>query len=354
MHALDGVIIGPGTLKTLGPVVTEIAPTNRVFLCADKTVMTLLGSRITDILESAGLEVCSRSFAAGEKSKSLESASDLFNWLAYQEAERREPLIALGGGVTGDLVGLVAATYSRGIPLVQIPTTLLAQIDSSIGGKVAIDLVAGKNLVGAFYPATRVIVDPEVLVSLDRPQLIADYAEVVKTAVLFDADMFALIENSKSSLDDQELLANLIDRCIRWKAKIVDQDPSDRGLRAILNYGHTIAHAIETTSGYGKYRHGEAVAMGMVGAGQLAVHTGRWTKSDADRQEQLLRDIGLPVRFHGSTVDELLDAIQRDKKVQSGRVRWVLPDAIGRASIDVDVDDRLVKSVLVDLMEDST
>ena len=139
MRALDSVIIGPGTLKTLGPVVTEITPTNRVFLCADKTVMTLLGSRITDILQSSGLDVRSRSFVAGEASKSLDCASDLFNWLASQGAERREPLIALGGGVTGDLVGFVAATYGRGIPLVQIPTTLLAQIDSSIGGKEAIN-----------------------------------------------------------------------------------------------------------------------------------------------------------------------------------------------------------------------
>ena len=354
MGALDGVIIGPGTLKTIGSVIAEIAPTKRVFLCADKTVMNILGSRVVGILESAGLDVRSRSFVAGEASKSLDCASDLFNWLAGEGTERREPLIALGGGVTGDLVGFVAATYGRGIPLIQIPTTLLAQIDSSIGGKVAIDLSAGKNLVGAFYPATRIIIDPDVLVSLDRPQLIADYAEVVKTAVLFDADMFTLVENSKSKLDDPKLLANLVDRCIHWKAKIVDQDPSDRGLRAILNYGHTIAHAIEATTGYGTYRHGEAVAVGMAGAGQLAAHTGRWTKSDAARQEKLLSDIGLPVHFHSSTVNKLLDSIQRDKKVQSGRVRWVLPDAIGRASINIDVDPQLVKSVLVDLMADPT
>lgn len=354
MGALEGVVIGPGALQTVSAVVADIAPTNRVFLCADRTVMEILGRRVSSMLSSSGLDVRRRSFAAGEASKSLDCASDLFNWLALEGAERREPLIALGGGVTGDLVGFVAATYARGIPLVQIPTTLLAQIDSSIGGKVAVDLPAGKNLVGAFHQATRVIVDPDVLESLHRQQLIADYAEVIKTAVLFDADMFTLIENSQNQLNDPNLLANLVDRCIHWKARIVDKDPEDRGLRAILNYGHTIAHAIETTTGYGTYRHGEAVAVGMVGAGQLAARTGRWSKSDAARQEGLLSSVGLPVRFRGSTVSQILEAIQRDKKVQSGQIRWVLPDAIGKASIDVEVSPTLVASVIHDLLETRT
>ena len=211
MRALDGVSIGRGDLARAGEIVREVAPTGRAFLCADATVMDLLGRRVAAALASAGLRVEARPFPTGEQSKSLEVAADLYNWLAAERAERREPLIALGGGVAGDLVGFVAATYARGIPLVQIPTTLLAQIDSSIGGKVAVDLPAGKNLVGAFYPAQRVIIDPDALASLPRPQLIADYAEVIKTAIIFDADLFDLIEASTDRLDDPALLAKLVE-----------------------------------------------------------------------------------------------------------------------------------------------
>ena len=270
MNALDGVIIGRGALDRAGQIVKEVAPTSRAFLCADTIVMDFLGDRVTHAFTASGLQVRAHTFPPGEESKSLHVAADLYDWLAAERAERREPLIALGGGVAGDLIGFVAATYARGIPLVQIPTTLLAQIDSSIGGKVAVDLPAGKNLVGAFYPAQRVIIDPDALATLPPRQLIADYAEAIKTAVIFDADLFDLIEASTDRLDDPALLAELVERCVRWKAKVVDEDPEDRGIRAILNYGHTIAHAIEATAGYGVYLHGEAVAIGMVGAGRLA------------------------------------------------------------------------------------
>ena len=346
MSALSGVIIGRRALAQAGAIVREVAPTGRVFLCTDDHVMELLGGRVTDALTAAGLSVRTQTFPPGEQSKSLDVAARLYDWLAAERAERREPLIAFGGGVAGDLVGFVAATYARGIPLIQIPTTLLAQIDSSIGGKVAVDLPAGKNLVGAFYPAIRVIVDPDALTSLPHPQLIADYAEVIKTAVIFDADMFDLIEMSTDRLADPALLAQLVERCVRWKARVVDEDPEDRGIRAILNYGHTIAHAIETTAGYGAYRHGEAVAIGMVGAGRLAERTGRWTAADASRQRGLLAAVGLPADFAGLDPSRVLDAMQRDKKVQDGRIRWVLPDAIGRATIGVEIDTTIVAEVV--------
>ena len=346
MNALDGVIIGRGALTRAAEIVEEVAPTNRVFLCADTVVMDLLGDRVTNALTASGLQVRAHTFPPGEESKSLHVAADLYDWLAAQRAERREPLIALGGGVAGDLVGFVAATYARGIPLVQIPTTLLAQIDSSIGGKVAVDLPAGKNLVGAFYPAQRVIIDPDALGTLPPEQLIADYAEVIKTAVIFDADLFDLIEASTDRLDDPALLAELVERCVRWKAKVVDEDPEDRGVRAILNYGHTIAHAIEATAGYGVYLHGEAVAIGMVGAGRLAQRTGRWSAADLTRQNNLLAAVGLPASFGGVDPAQILDAMQRDKKVRDGRVRWVMPDAIGQASVGVELDPTLVAKVV--------
>ncbi len=346
MNALEGVIIGRGALARAGQIVRDVAPTGRAFLCADDSVMDLLGARVIDALASAGLQVQARTFPAGEQSKSLDVAADLYDWLAAERAERREPLIALGGGVAGDLVGFVAATYARGIPLVQIPTTLLAQIDSSIGGKVAVDLPAGKNLVGAFYPAVRVIIDPDALGSLPRAQLIADYAEVIKTAVIFDAELFDLIELSCDRLDDPALLAQLVERCVRWKARVVDQDPEDRGIRAILNYGHTIAHAIESTAGYGAYRHGEAVAIGMVGAGRLAQRTGRWTTSDLTRQNNLLATVGLPASFGGVDPAQVLDAMLRDKKVQNSRIRWVLPTTIGQATVNIQLNPTVVSDVV--------
>ena len=345
-RSLEGVIIARGALSRAGQIVEEVAPTGRVFLCSDDNVMKYLGKPVTDALTSAGLRVQARTVPPGEKSKSLKEAANLYHWLAAERAERREPLIALGGGCVGDLVGFVAATYNRGIPLVQIPTTLLAQIDSSIGGKVAVDLPAGKNLVGAFYPAQRVIIDPDALASLPRPQLIADYAEVIKTAVIFDADLFDLIEASTDRLDDPALLAELVERCVRWKAKVVDEDPEDRGVRAILNYGHTIAHAIEATAGYGVYRHGEAVAIGMVGAGRLAQETGRWSAADLTRQNNLLAAVGLPASFDGVDPAQILDAMLRDKKVQNGRIRWVLPTTIGQATVNIEIHPTLVSDVV--------
>ena len=340
--SLQGVTIARGALTRAGQIVQEVAPTNRAFLCADTVVMDILGERVTHALTDAGLQVQAHTFPPGEESKSLHVAADLYDWLAAQRAERREPLIALGGGVAGDLIGFVAATYARGIPLVQIPTTLLAQIDSSIGGKVAVDLPAGKNLVGAFYPAHRVIIDPDALATLPREQLIADYAEVIKTAVIFDADLFNLIEASTDRLGDPALLAQLVERCVRWKAKVVDEDPEDRGIRAILNYGHTIAHAIEATAGYGAYRHGEAVAIGMVGAGRLAQQSGHWSRTDLTRQNNLLAAVGLPTTYSGVQPSQVLDAMLRDKKVQNGIIRWVLPTTIGHATINVTLNPTLV------------
>ena len=351
MSSLDHVLIGSGRLDASAPLIAELAPTKRVFLCADQTVMKILGERVISILTAGGLEVRSNSFPPGEASKSLQIATQLYDWLAMEQAERQEPIIALGGGVTGDLVGFVAATFGRGVPLIQIPTTLLAQIDSSIGGKVAVDIEAGKNLVGAFYPASLVIVDPDLLETLEPPQLVADYAEVIKTAVIFDHEMFSHIESSKTDLRDSNLLANLVERCVHWKAQVVDQDPKDHGPRAVLNYGHTIAHALETTTGYGSYRHGEAVSIGMVGAGRLSAHIGRWPQSDAARQEQLLEDIGLPTRCSGATVAAVFDAMRRDKKVKAGRIRWVLPDAIGHASFGLEIEDTLVLDVLHELAQ---
>ena len=346
MATLDAIVLGRGSLARLPEALRQAGMPPHTFVLGDESVMRLHGDAVIGVLEDGGFAVERRTFPSGEASKSLEVAAELFAWLAERRAERNHPLVALGGGVSGDLVGFVAATYLRGVPLVQVPTTLLAQIDSSVGGKVAVDLAAGKNLVGAFYPAAVTLVDPDFLTTLPRDQLVADYAEVVKTAVIFDAAMFELLERTATNPDDPDLLTDLVDRCVHWKAKVVDEDPYDRGARAILNYGHTIAHALEAVAGYGTYRHGEAVAIGLAGAAEIARRTQRWDAEDAGRQNRLLARLGLPLTFHAGEPDAVLKAIRHDKKVRDGRVKWVLPDRIGAASTDLDVDPGLVAEVV--------
>jgi len=346
MDTMAQVQIERGASGRLARVLDQEGLPPRAWVIADRTVMRLHSARIVAGLARDGVAVTSRAVPPGEPSKSVEIAFELWRWLAEQGAERSDPIIALGGGVVGDLAGFVAATYLRGVPLVQVPTTLLAQIDSSVGGKVGVDLASGKNLVGAFYPARRSVIDPDLLATLPRAQLVADYAEVIKTAVILDADMFELIERHADAIDDPALLEDLVTRCVRWKARVVDEDPHDRGARAVLNYGHTIAHALETVGGYQTYRHGEAVAIGMRGAAAISVRAGNMTPADADRQHALLRRVGLPQTYANAAPDELLGAMQRDKKVRGGRVQWVLAERIGAASPGHHVDPTIVRDVL--------
>ncbi len=346
MRTLDQVQIERGASGRLARVLDREGLPPRAWVIADATVMRLHGERIVADLARDGVAVRSRAVPPGEPSKSVAVAAELWSWLAAQGAERGDPIIALGGGVVGDLAGFVAAAYLRGVPLIQVPTTLLAQIDSSVGGKVGVDLAAGKNLVGAFYPARRSVIDPDLLATLPRAQLVADYAEVIKTAVIFDADMFELIERHADAIDDPALLEDLVTRCVRWKARVVDEDPHDRGARAVLNYGHTIAHALETVCGYGAYRHGEAVAIGMLGAAAIGVRAGTMAPADADRQHALLRRVGLPQTYANAAPDDLVQAMQRDKKVRGGRIQWVLAEYIGAASPGHHVDPTIVREVL--------
>ncbi|MCY4115048.1 MAG: 3-dehydroquinate synthase [Chloroflexi bacterium] len=349
MDTLDYIQIERGASGRLAQVLDQEGLPPRAWVIADTTVMQLHGQRIVGELTQAGVTVESRAVPPGESSKSVAAANELWAWLAEQGAERGDPIIALGGGVVGDLAGFVAAAYLRGVPLIQVPTTLLAQIDSSVGGKVAVDLAAGKNLVGAFYPARQSVIDPDLLATLPHAQLVADYAEVIKTAMIFDAGMFELIERRVDELDDTALLEELVTRCVRWKARIVDEDPHDRGARAVLNYGHTIAHALETVCGYGAYRHGEAVAIGMRGAAAISVRVGALAAADAVRQHELLRHVGLSQSYMNSAPDDLLQAMQRDKKVRGGRIQWVLAERIGAASPGHHVNPHIVRDVLHEL-----
>jgi len=330
------ILIGPGLRHQVGSYLREVLTPSRAAIITDETVAGLYGEDVARSLAEAGLEATTVAVPPGEEAKSLAQAGKLYAALVASGLDRRSVVVALGGGVVGDLAGFVAATYMRGIPYVQVPTTLLAAVDSSVGGKVAVDLPEGKNLVGAFYQPRLVVIDPEVLASLPPRELRAGLAEVVKHGVILDADFFAYLEAHADGILAQEaaVLAVVIRRCCELKARVVSADERDEGLRAILNYGHTFAHALETVTGYQRFRHGEAVALGMVAASLLAEEMGKVAPEVTRRQVALLRRLGLEVRLPAEfRLEELLACFLRDKKTLSGRLRFVLPVRLGEVEV---------------------
>jgi 3-dehydroquinate synthase len=320
----------------------------RVFIVTDSSVGALYADAAHSLLEAAGLEPFIFTVPAGEGSKSFACFQRIIDWLVEHHAERSEPVVALGGGVIGDLTGFVAASYRRGVPLVQVPTTLLAQIDSSVGGKTGINHAKGKNLIGAFYQPELIFADPAVLLTLPERAYREGWAEIVKTGVILDAELFALLEEHLSDLErrDAALLTQVVARCIRIKMDVVQGDERDSGLRNLLNYGHTFGHALETITEYGTWLHGEAVSIGMEVAGRIAVGHGLITEADLVRQRNLLQAIGLPVVCPGVDGEAILRAMQNDKKVLAGRTRWILPTRIGQAQMYADVPVELVREAI--------
>ncbi len=245
----------------------------------------------------------------------------------------------MGGGVVGDLAGFVAATYHRGVPLIQIPTSLLAQVDSAIGGKTGINHPLGKNLIGAFYQPRLILVDPAFLLTLSERVYYEGWAEIVKYGMILDTDLFEMLEEQTSLLHirDATFLTRIITRCIQLKMDIVKRDERDSGLRNILNYGHTFGHALEAITEYGTWLHGEAVAIGMEVAGRIAVERGLLTIEHALRQHKLLQALHLPIRCPAIDIEFVMEKMQHDKKVRAGRTRWVLPTNIGHAEVFDDI-----------------
>jgi 3-dehydroquinate synthase len=289
---------------------------------------------------------------AGETSKSTEQAARLWEALLACGADRKSVVVAVGGGVVGDLAGFVAATFGRGLAFLQIPTSLLAQVDSSVGGKVGINLPGGKNLVGAFWQPCGVLIDLNVLETLPVREYISGLAEIVKYGVILDAEFFTWLEQHIEALKsrDSAALAHVIARSCELKAEIVRQDEREEtGLRAVLNYGHTFAHAIEAVAGYGQYFHGEAVSIGMVCAADLALRMQRIDAAFVQRQRDLLAALGLPVAFASLDIDALLATMQRDKKVEYGRLRFVLPRHLGKVELVADVSQDLVRATWQDV-----
>jgi 3-dehydroquinate synthase len=341
--------IGTGILAGSGLQLQDLAGRlSHAVVIADQHVLDY-AEMLAGELKAAQIRCDVLQVVPGETSKSIESAAALWNELLACGADRTSWVIAVGGGVLGDLAGFVAATFARGLRFVQVPTTLLAQVDSSVGGKVGVNLPGAKNMVGAFWQPALVLIDTQVLATLPEREYLSGLAEVVKYGVILDADFFARLETRAPQLiaRDAATLRQVIARCCRLKADVVEADERETsGLRAVLNYGHTFAHALEAVAGYGQLLHGEAVAIGMVCASRLAERLGRISSSITDRQIELLRALALPTTLPPLPHDALLLAMNRDKKVEHGRLRFVLPDRLGHVELVGNVDSRLVAEVL--------
>ncbi len=342
--------VAPGLLKQLGGECARLKLGDRCAIITDTNVGRKFAKPVYESLLKAGFEPVLITVPAGEKAKSLKSVQSCYDQLAAHRLERKSFIVALGGGVVGDLAGFVAATYLRGIPFVQIPTTLLAQVDSSVGGKTGVNLRAGKNLVGAFYQPRLVLCDLDTLKTLPEREFRAGLAEVVKYGIIFDAKLFAQLERDllKILKRDRKILVPIIARCCEIKAEVVAQDETENGLRAILNFGHTIGHAIENISGYGKFLHGEAIAIGQVAAAKLSQKILGLPSDDVARIEKLFVRASLPVRIKLNSAQrkKLFTAMKLDKKVSAGEIKFVLAEKIGKVVWGRKIPPALVEEVL--------
>ncbi len=327
------ILIGSGLVHQLDKILAQYCPAAAYALISDSQVGKLYGESIAQQLSGVGCQVELLTFPAGESNKTRDTWASLSDRMLAAHLGRDCAVIALGGGVVNDVAGFVAATYLRGVPLVQVPTTLLAMIDSSIGGKTGVDVPAGKNLLGAFHQPRVVVADPELLGSLSSVQLAAGLAEAVKHGAIADADYFAFLETEYAAIFAKHApaLERVVRRSVEIKAAVVAQDEREKGKRAILNFGHTVGHAIEATSQY-EVLHGEAVAIGMVYEARIAETLGIAAAGTAGRIQAVLERLHLPVeRPDASRVDELIAAMRNDKKVRAGEIRFALPRAIGIA-----------------------
>jgi 3-dehydroquinate synthase len=328
--------IGPDLLTSIGKGCRKLGLGQRCAIITDSSVAPLHAVPVTESLRAEGFDVTLIRIPSGETSKSLRIADTCFKQLAAHRIERHSFIVALGGGVVGDLAGFVAATYLRGIPFVQIPTTLLAQVDSSVGGKVGINLKAGKNLVGAFHQPRWVVCDINTLKTLPLREYRAGLAEVIKYGIIADARLFARLEKEMKLLleRDPQTLSDIIARSCAIKADVVANDETESGRRAILNFGHTIGHALEAISKYGKYLHGEAISIGQVAAAHISHLCSGLPESHAIRIRELFRSADLPttVDLTSKQSGAVFNAMSLDKKVQQGNVRFVLADKIGHAT----------------------
>ena len=337
------LVVGTGLLNSVGELLIPHIKSNKVLIVSDAYVKTRYMPIVLKSLKNAGLDVRTIEVPVGEESKSLVQFSRIQDSLVEHQLDRGSMLIALGGGVIGDLAGFAAAVYMRGIPYVQIPTTLQAQVDASVGGKTAINHPKGKNLIGAFHQPRLVVIDVDTLKTLPQRDIRAGLIEVIKMGVIRDEPLFERVEENLEALlnlDDTTLIEIISQACVN-KAEIVAKDEKESRLRMVLNYGHTFGHALEALTHYNRYRHGEAVSIGMHCAAQLATNLRMFSETDFQRQRALLKRAKLPIAFPTDlTPEALCDAMYLDKKTLGGQLRLILPTRIGEVVIHDDVDDR--------------
>jgi 3-dehydroquinate synthase len=346
------ISIGNGLMSKLGSECRRLQLGRRCAVVTDENVAPHYGEIVVSNLKSSGFDPVLVTVPGGETAKSLKVAATCYDQLAAHRIERKSFVVALGGGVIGDLAGFVAATFLRGIDFVQVPTTLLAQVDSSVGGKVGVNLKAGKNLVGAFHQPRFVLCDLDTLATLPVREYRAGLAEVIKYGIINDAELFKRLEQVMPKLLEREpdALSSVVARCCQIKSGVVGQDETESGLRAVLNFGHTIGHAIEATSGYDKFLHGEAIAIGQVLAARLSTLMLGLPQRDVQRIEAVFQNAGLPTRVQLTEAQRkrLFDAMRHDKKVSDGVLKFVLANKIGQVSFGQPVPDDLIEKVLVE------
>ncbi|OIO37765.1 MAG: 3-dehydroquinate synthase [Candidatus Omnitrophica bacterium CG1_02_49_10] len=343
------IYIDTGIIKKAGRYIKNLCSNDSVAVITNRKIYSVCGSGLTRSLAASGLKYKVFTVPDAETSKSLKEVERLNTAITRSFTARHPVVVALGGGVVGDLAGFVASICKRGLPLIQIPTTLLAQLDSSIGGKVGIDTSSGKNLMGAFYQPKAVLIDPDVIRSLPPRQIRCGLAEAIKCAVITDNGLFAYIGRYHKKLLNASpaSLGYVVKKCAAIKASIVERDEFDKlGIRAKLNFGHTIGHAIESAASYKRYLHGEAISIGMLSAADIAVEMGLFKGGERDRLEKLIRDVGLPVKIKGIRLDSILCSVSYDKKFSDGRSRFILPVSIGRVRLVDNVAAALIKKVV--------
>lgn len=349
------VFIGWEILNSLGVRARQMGLSGVINILSDETVFFIYGDRVRNSFEEAGYTVNSCTIPSGELTKTMDTATGIFDWLVKNRAERGDIIVALGGGMVGDLAGFVAATFLRGLPLIQVSTSLLGMVDAAIGGKTAVNHPRAKNIIGSFYQPCMVLDDVQTLTTLSHRELTSGWAEVVKCGAILDAEYFEFLEKNTAGLVklEPDIAIRAISRCAALKAQIVTEDEKEKGNRILLNYGHTIAHGLEAATDYKRFLHGEAVTIGILGAAMLSHELGLLPLDEVDRQRVLLERFGLSTRCSGINLEAVLKAMQLDKKVRGKKIRWVLLTGIGQPVIREDVPHDSVLKVLKKLLATS-